>query len=497
MSDRLPGADFLDGAFVPLDGDALTVRDPADPAQVTWAGSPRPAHVDAAVASARAAFPAWSRLAIDERAAILKRYAEATQRHLERIARRITVEMGKTLEESRLEAKLLSDKVAVTLADETMRRVRGYEVAVSASRIGTCRFRPHGVMAVLGPFNFPAHLPNGHLVPALLMGNAAVFKPSDKAPGVAQLMAECFAEAGLPEGVLSVVQGGADVARRLATHDGIDGILFTGSVPAGRAILEANLARTGRIVALEMGGSNAAAVMASADLRQAVVECARAAFATTGQRCTCTRRILVDRTIADRFIPAFCRVASNLLVGPGLSGDPVFMGPVVNEAAAEATLAEQSRLARAGGRVLVAASRLDRPGWFVTPSVVEVDRFRREDDRETFGPLVRIAVVDGLEDAIAQADATDFGLAAAIFTRDDAEWEAFASTVRAGCVNRNNGTAGASGKLPFGGLGSSGNHRPAGAFAIDSCAWPLASLVERSDAAAVPSGMLVRDEWLA
>jgi succinylglutamic semialdehyde dehydrogenase len=497
MSDSLPGADFLEGAAVPIEGDAIEVRDPADPASVVWRGSPRPAHVDAAVASARAAFPAWSRLPFDERAAILKRYAEATQRRLEPIARRITLEMGKTLEESRLEAKLLADKVAVTLADETLRRVRGYEVAISASRTGTCRFRPHGVMAVLGPFNFPAHLPNGHLVPALLMGNTVVFKPSDKAPGVAQLLAECLAQAGLPKGVFSVVQGGAETARRLVAHDGIDGILFTGSVPAGRAILEANLARTGRIVALEMGGSNAAAVMPSADLRQAVVECARAAFATTGQRCTCTRRILVHREIADRFIPAFCHVASNLIVGPGLSKEPVFMGPVVNEAAAEATLAEQARLARTGGRVLVAATRLDRPGSFVTPSVVEVDRFRREEDRETFGPLVRLAIVDGLDDAIAQADATDFGLAAAIFTRDDAEWEAFASTVRAGCVNRNNGTAGASGKLPFGGLGASGNHRPAGAFAIDSCAWPLASLVERSDAAAVPAGMLVRDEWVA
>jgi len=497
VSDSVAGADFLDGAAVPLPGEAVVVRDPADPDAVVWTGTPVPDHVDRAVASARRAFPAWARTPFDERAALLRRYAEATRRHLERIARRITLEMGKTLEEARLEAKLLADKVAVTLDAVTLRRVEGYEVALSPTRTGTCRFRPHGVMAVLGPFNFPAHLPNGHFVPALLVGNAVVFKPSDRTPGVASILAECLAEAGLPPGVFSVVQGGAETARRLAGHDDIDGILFTGSVPVGRAILEANLARPGRIVALEMGGSNAAAIMPSADLRQAVIECARAAFATTGQRCTCTRRILVHRAVAERFIPAFCRVASTLLVGPGLCRDPVFMGPLVSEAAADATLAEQARLAASGAKVLVPAVRLDRSGHFVTPSVVEVDRFRRAEDRETFGPLVRIAIVDGLDEAIAQADASDFGLAAALFTKDDAEWEAFASSVRAGCINRNTGTAGASGKLPFGGLGSSGNHRPAGAFAVDSCAWPLASLVERSDAAPVPAGMLFEDRWIA
>jgi succinylglutamic semialdehyde dehydrogenase len=493
---RQPPSDFLAGQFVAIPGDALTVRDPAEPSSVVWSGAPRTAHVDAAVVAARQALPAWSGATHEARVAILRRYAEVTAKESARIAERITLEMGKTLAEATLEAKLLAEKVAITLDELSWRRVTGYEVAAGPTRAGLCRFKPHGVMAVLGPFNFPAHLPNGHVVPALLLGNTVILKPSDRTPGVGQILAECMQEAGLPPGVFQLVQGGAAIAQSLVGHEGVDGILFTGSWPVGRSILERNLDRPGRIVALELGGSNPAVVMPSAHLRQAVIECARAAFATTGQRCTCTRRIILHRTIADRFLKAFGNVASTLLVGPGFSTDPVFMGPVVSEAAAEATLAEQARLARSGGRVLVASTRLDRPGWFVTPSVIEVDRFGRADDRETFGPLVRVTIVDSLDDAIEQANATDYGLAASIFTADDREWDRFFAECRAGCINRNTGTAGASSKLPFGGLGHSGNHRPAAAFSVDYCAVPIAAMVERSDAAPLPTGMRLEDAWL-
>jgi succinylglutamic semialdehyde dehydrogenase len=487
----LPPSDFLDGRFVPLPGDAIEVRDPSDGATTVWRSGESVAHVDGAVNAARQALPAWSARTLDERIGFLKEYAASTVKHLNRIADRITLEMGKIRSESLLEAKLLAEKVTITLDEISMARVRGYDVAVNATRTGLCRFKPHGVIGVLGPYNFPAHLPNGHFVPALLLGNTVVFKPSDKTPGVAQILAECMAEAGLPNGVFNVVQGGPHVARALVAHEGLDGILFTGSWPVGRAILEANLDRPGRIVALELGGSNPAVVMPSAHLRQAVIECARASFATTGQRCTCTRRIIVDRRVADRFLLEFCKVASTLLIGPGFSTDPVFMGPIVNEGALNGVLGEQAALAKAGAKVLVAATRMDRLGSFVTPSVIEVPRFERATDRETFGPLVRVAIVDGLDEAMVQANATDYGLAASIFTNDRSEYDRFFAACRAGCINWNNGTAGASSKLPFGGLGHSGNHRPAAAFSVDYCAYPVASMVESSDAAPVPDGMRV------
>jgi succinylglutamic semialdehyde dehydrogenase len=484
-----PPSDYVNGQFVALPGDTIRVIDPSDGTTIVWSSGERLEHVDAAVGAARAASAAWASRPLEERVALLKRYAECTTKHIDRIADRITREMGKIRAESLLEAKLLADKVTITLDEISMSRVRGYDVPVNATRSGLCRFKPHGVMAVLGPYNFPAHLPNGHFVPAMIVGNTIVFKPSDKTPGVAQLIAECMHEAGIPAGVFNVVQGGPAVARSLVAHDGLDGILFTGSWPVGRAILQANLDRPGRIVALELGGSNPAVVMPSCHLRQVVIECARASFATTGQRCTCTRRIIVDRRIADRFLTEFCRVASTLLVGPGFATDPVFMGPIGNEGALNAVLGEQAALAKAGASVLVAATRMERPGFFVTPSVVEVPRFERASDRETFGPLVRVAIVDGLDEAIRQANATEYGLAASIFTNERSEYDRFFAECRAGCINWNNGTAGASSKLPFGGLGQSGNHRPAAAFSVDYCAYPVASMVETSDAAPVPDGM--------
>ena len=220
-----------------------------------------------------------------------------------------------------------------------------------------------------------------------------------------------------------------------------------------------------------------------------------AAFATTGQRCTCTRRIVLHREIADEFIDVFCKVASTLVIGPGDSEDPVFMGPLINAESVDAVLAFQDELHRQGGRVLVQSTRIDGPGHFVTPGVVLVDRFDVNRDRECFGPLVQISIASDFDDAVAQANATRYGLAASIFTRDETTWERFLAECRAGCVNRNCGTAGASGALPFGGLGLSGNHRPAGAFSVDYCAHPVASMIESGHHAAVPPGMLLHDGW--
>jgi succinylglutamic semialdehyde dehydrogenase len=274
-------------------------------------------------------------------------------------------------------------------------------------------------------------------------------------------------------------------------HEGVDGILFTGSWPVGRRILEANLDRPGRMVALEMGGSNPAVVMDDADLRQAVVECVRCAFLTSGQRCTCTRRVVVHRAVADRFIAAFVEAARSITVGPGDAVPVPFMGPVISREAREAVLAFQRECAARGEDVLLESRALPGDGWFVTPGVLRARRFERATDREVFGPMVRISVADGLDDAIEQANATEFGLAASVFTRSEGVVQAAMARLRAGCINVNCGTAGASGKLPFGGLGRSGNLRPAGAAMIDACAYPVASMAEPGDAAVIPPGLTV------
>lgn len=505
---RSPHANLISGAWKVPSGTPLVSRDPADPSRVVWEGHESPGDVDAAVAAARAAAPTWAATPFEVRARVLRRFAQIASARVDELTAVIRDEVGKPAWDARAEAQLLAAKVDVTLdAGPTgpLRRVTDYELQLGPGKAGKCWFRPHGVMAVLGPFNFPAHLPNGHIVPALAMGNTVVFKPSDKAPACGQMLAELLHEAllaeGLPPGVVNVVQGGAGVAAALASHPDIDGVLFTGSWPVGRRIMQANLDRPGRILALEMGGNSPAVILPDADLRQAVIECVRCAFIGAGQRCTCTRRLLVHREVAERVISAVCKAAAGLTIGDTRAESPVFMGPVINAAARSEMLATQASLAVAGGKMLLEMKAMDGPGSFVSPGVMRVDRFERGAsgagaDVEVFGPFLRIAVVDSLEDAIRQANATEFGLAAAVFTNDAANWERFATGVRAGCINWNTGTAGASGKLPFGGLGVSGNHRPAGAFSLDYCACPVAGMVESGAAAATPPGLVVDEAWV-
>lgn len=516
-------ADLIGGSWVSLESGGereVVSHNPARPAEVVWRGRSHLAHVDQAVAAAREAFVEWSRWPREQRFAVLAAYRKVCEARASEIAELITDETGKALWDSKTEAAALPAKVDITLdgsAEGPLRRVTGFEVGLGGTRVGRCWFRPHGVMAVVGPFNFPMHLANGHIVPALAMGNTVVLKPSDKTPASGQMLIEMLQEAldeaGAPAGVVNLVQGGADIARVLVAHDDLDGILFTGSWPVGRAIMEANLDRPGRILALEMGGNNAAVVMPDADLKQAVIECVRSGFVTTGQRCTCTRRVIVHEAVAERFIGAFCRAASNLITGDPRASHPVFMGPIISEGAREAVWRYQQGAAKGGAEVLVRSTAVEAPGggWYLSPSVIRVDRFRVEArfggdgadaardagcDEEIFGPLVRISVASSLDDAIEQANATRYGLAASIFTKDQGAAARFMDEARAGCVNVNTGTAGASSRLPFGGLGLSGNHRPAGSFSLDYCAYPVAGMIEQGDAAAVPPGMRFEEGWL-
>ncbi len=503
-------SDLIGGQWTAHPPAKLRSRNPARPDDEIWSGDSRVDHVSRAIDAAERALPAWAATPMERRIAVLRRFQANCKSRLSAITTLIRDETGKVQWDAAAEASLLGAKVDITLDDSptgAMRRVTAFDVPVSATRTGRAWFKPHGVMAIVGPYNFPMHLPNGHIVPALAMGNTIVFKPSDKAPACGQLLAELFDDAlraeNAPPGVLNLVHGAADVASSLVAHPGLNGILFTGSWPVGRRIIEANLDRPSRLIALEMGGNNAAVVMDDADLRQAVVECVRGAFITTGQRCTCTRRIIVHEAIASRFIAALCKAASNLIVGDPGASHPVFMGPIISEQARAAVLEFQASLARAGAEVLVPSTPIESPtrGWYLSPGVVRVDRFTPTErdagcDIEVFGPLVRIAVVQSLDQAIEQASATRYGLAAAIFTKNQAAAHRFLHECRAGCINVNTGTAGASSKLPFGGLGLSGNHRPAGAFSLDYCAYPVAAMTETGPDAPLPTGMHLDDAWV-
>jgi succinylglutamic semialdehyde dehydrogenase len=501
-------SNLLDGDWVEIPGESIVSTMPADPSSVVWSGQSTTEAVEVAVKAARSALPVWSSWSIEQRIAVLRTFQEIAKANSSKLGTLISDETGKALWESQGEAGLIAAKVEITLEEgewSGRHRVSDFDFQLNDSKNARCHFKPHGVLAVVGPFNFPAHLPNGHIVPALLTGNTIVFKPSDKAPAVGQMLMEMLQEAldqhDAPKGVINLVHGAVDESVALCSHHDVDGVLFTGSWGAGRAIMEANLDQPGKIIALEMGGNNPAIVMPDADLHQSLVEVTRCAFNTTGQRCTSTRRLIVHRDIADKLIPALLKAASNLIVGDPRSNEPVFMGPIISEQALEAVLDFQSRLASSGGRILMESTRMpDREGWYITPGIIEVPRFDidTEDcgcDEEVFGPLLRVSVVDSFDEALKQANATRYGLSASVFTGDKTLQDRFLHECRSGCLNINCGTAGASSKLPFGGLGWSGNHRPAGAFALDYTAYPVASMIETGDSCMIPNGMRVEKEW--
>jgi len=336
----------------------------------------------------------------------------------------------------------------------------------------------HGVMAVLGPFNFPGHLPNGHIMPALIAGNTVIFKPSEQTPAVAEFTVRLWEEAGLPAGVVNLLQGARTPAEYLVAHDGVDGVLFTGSVPAGRAIHRALAGRIEKIVALELGGNNPLVVWDAGDLDAAARLIVKSAYITSGQRCTCSRRLILKAGAdGDRVIAALARLIDRIVVGMPDGEPQPFIGPVISAHAAKAVLAAQAEWIAGGGAAIRESKALELGAAFVSPGLVDVTAVQLRKDEEVFGPLLQVIRVGSFAEAIEVANDTRFGLAAGLISDSAELFATFEAEVRAGVLNWNRQTTGASGSAPFGGVGQSGNHRPAGYYAADYAAWPMASLI--------------------
>jgi len=445
------------------------------------------AAVDAAVARARRAFPTWRNAGFEARAKVARRFRDAAAAARDELARLIARETGKALWDAQGEAALVPAKVDATL-DAGMRFVAPIEAGAGAR----ATFHPRGVLAVLGPFNFPAHLPNGHIVPALATGNTVVFKPSDLTPAVGGWALRLWRQAGLPEGVLEIVQGRAETGRALAVHPDVDAVLFTGSYAVGRALREATLDQPRKLLALEMGGSNAIVVCADADLDLAAAEAALSIAATTGQRCSCARRLFIGRTVAEAFTESLMRILRDLKIGPPLEPG-VFMGPLVSKRAFETVERYRGLAGEAGGERLLLVEP-DRPPPYVGSGLVRFEGLAQKHPYqrdEIFGPEAALYAFDDLDEAIAAVNDSDYGLVASVFTRERARYERCIGSVRTGLLNWNKGTIGASGRLPFGGRGKSGNDRPAGITATVYCSVPQAHLESEAgfDPASRPPGM--------
>lgn len=476
---------YIGGRFKAVENpsEEWTVNSPANLKDTVFRGTSDFGDIDRAVEAARQAYLPWAHLGAEKRKAHLMKLKEVFQAKAGELAEIIARETGKPLWETKTEAAALAGKIDITL-NASLKLVAEEEVKDALPGIsGFTRHKPRGVMAVIGPFNFPAHLPNGHIIPALATGNTVVFKPSDKTPASGQWMAEAFHQAEFPAGVFNMIQGLGEVGKRLSGHEGVDGVLFTGSYEVGLRIKQETMTHFWKLLALEMGGKNATVVWEDADMKKAIYESLIGSFMSTGQRCSCTSRIILHRKIRDQFIEQFYAAAKRLKIGHWR--DEVFMGPLISAGSVESYLRYQEIAKREGAESLMRgkALSLEHDGHYVTPSINIVNKFDPKSvyqKSEIFGPNVAIFTVDTIEEALEINNSSGFGLVMALFTKDRALYEKALIEAKVGVLNLNRTTNGGSSKLPFGGMNKSGNDRPSAHYAVQYCTVPVASLEDHT-----------------
>jgi succinylglutamic semialdehyde dehydrogenase len=478
-------AHFIQGTWQPGSGPRFSKFSPNDQ-QVLWqAHSAGAKEVQAACRAAREAFYGWSHRPAAQRIAMVERFAALLADHKEALARLISQETSKPLWETRTEVQAMIGKAAISI-DAWQTRTGERETAMPDGK-ALLRHKPHGVMAVFGPYNFPGHLPNGHIIPALIAGNTLVFKPSELTPATAELTVRLWQQAGLPDGVLNLIQGGKETGKALLEDAEIDGVLFTGSAAAGFHFHRYLAGQPEKMLALEMGGNNALIVDGVDDLDAAVHVIIQSAFISAGQRCTCARRLLVKAgPEGDALIARLVEVSRRIEVGHWNAEPQPFMGGVISLQAAESMLQAQQQLQALGGRSLLELAQPDANATLLTPGIIDVTGLEVPDE-EYFGPLLSVSRYTTFDEAIRLANATRYGLAIGLISPDPARFAQLADDARAGIVNWNKPLTGASSNAPFGGVGASGNHRPSAYYAADYCAWPMASLV--SDSLALPGAL--------
>lgn len=468
-------SNFIGGRWEAGSGAQLVTVDPASGRQTWTSNESTTEDVARAVQAARAAFDSWALAPLEERVAVCTRFRDLLKENAEDLARTIAAEVGKPLWEAHTEVATMANKIDISVQAYGART--GETAAKVADGTAVLRHRPHGVFGVFGPYNFPGHLPNGHIVPALIAGNTVVFKPSEYAPRTAVKTVQLWEKAGLPPGVINLVNGGRATGVALGQDAGVDGVLFTGSCQTGVALHKQFGGQPGKMLALEMGGNNPLVVWDVKDVDAAVHHTVMSAFISAGQRCTCARRLVVqDTPQGEAFVRRLVDVAARLTVGSPDAEPQPFMGPVVSSAVAARLVQAQADMAAKGGKVLLQMKQLDPNAGFVTAGIVDVTDARGIPDEEWFGPLLQVIRVKDFDAAIKVANATEFGLAAALLSNDEALWKTFAVKARAGIVNWNRPTTGAASSAPFGGVGKSGNHRPSAYYAADYCAYPVASI---------------------
>ncbi|MFM2370971.1 MAG: hypothetical protein RIS85_693 [Pseudomonadota bacterium] len=443
--------------------------------------------VDDVVARARRAWPTWAAQPLANRIELMRRFANEVRKDAEALATMISRETGKPLWEARTEVESVIGKVEISIrayAERTAQRKLDSALQGTAA----LRHKPHGVMAVLGPYNFPAHLPNGHIVPALIAGNAVVFKPSEKTPATGEMLVRCFHRAGISAAVVQLLIGGPEQGQALVAHEGVDGVLFTGSAHAGIAINRRVASNPGKIVALEMGGNNPIVMWDTPKIQDAATLIVQSAFTSAGQRCSAARRLIIRDSLFDQVMDEVKRLADRIIVGAPFDEPAPFMGPVIDNRTADGLTESFVFLLSSGGRPIKHMVRLEQDLPFLSPAIIDVTAVADRPDVELFGPLLQVIRVNDFDEAIAEANNTRFGLSASLIGGTPQDYNRFWANIRAGVVNWNRPTNGASSAAPFGGVGLSGNHRPSAFYAADYCAYPVASAEMEQPRASVGVG---------
>src|SRR5471032_3071940 len=367
-------SNFINGEWLAGSGAELVTIDPSNGKQ-TWASHESTAQdVGHAAAAARDAFEAWAFTPLAERIAVCTRFRDLLKQDAEELALLIAEEVGKPMWEARTEVTTMANKIDISVqaygarTGETQSKVADGEAVL--------RHRPHGVFGVFGPYNFPGHLPNGHIVPALIAGNTVVFKPSEYAPRTAVKTVQLWEKAGVPKGVINLVNGGRDAGVALGQNALLDGVLFTGSCQTGTALHKQFGGQPGKMLALEMGGNNPLVVWdedKTMDIDAAVFMAISSAFISAGQRCTCARRLIVKQGAeGDAIIARLVDVASRLTIGASAAEPAPFMGPVVSAAIAKRLVQAQADMVAKGGKSLLAMRQLVEGTGFVSADIVDV-----------------------------------------------------------------------------------------------------------------------------
>jgi succinylglutamic semialdehyde dehydrogenase len=467
---------FINGSWVPGRGFEFGSYNPANNEKIWNGNCANEQQLDQAIDAAREASYEWANTSLDVRIKKVEDFASLVESKLDTITNIIAEETGKPLWEAAQEAKSIYTKAGISIEAHTTRTGDSEQ----ATPLGTSRitYKPHGVIAVFGPYNFPGHLPNGHIIPALLAGNTVIFKPSDFTPKIAEFIVSLWHESGLPKGVINLLQGGIAIGKELSTHLGIDGVFFTGSSNTGKSIHKHYAEKTGKILALEMGGNNPLIVTELDNIKAALYNCIQSAFITTGQRCTCARRLFIPKgKWGDNFLTDLINATSNIVIGSWNDDPQPFIGPVISKFVAKNTVNIMLFFEQMGAKVLLKSKHIDENTGFVSPGIIDITSIKDTmADEENFAPILKVIRYETFDEALYWANNTNYGLSAGLLSEDKNLYQTFYKKIRAGIVNWNMPTTGASGKAPFGGIGDSGNLRPSAYFAADYCSYPVAGI---------------------